>query len=234
MLVRPALPGLPKLARELRAAGRRPTAPHPAPPAGDDLRRGHRAGPELVPTGEELLAAVRELLGVAAEIGLIVDNLSSWRRRIGTRNDLCTAGCRDLCDRPGRPRPRLRHHRRRPRVRRRLPARAAARRDLAHVRQPAAAARRARPRPGRVPRLPGRRRLRRRVLGAGALRGACPRRGRRVRRAVPLLRPRPAAPRGAYVGGRSRRSCRERLRRRRRLRRPIRGRRHDYALFDCI
>ena len=39
---------------------------------------------------------MRELLAVAGEIGLTVDNLSSWRRRIGARNDLCAAGCRDL------------------------------------------------------------------------------------------------------------------------------------------
>jgi len=39
---------------------------------------------------------VRELLATAGEIGLTVDNLSSWRRRVGKRNDLCAAGCRDL------------------------------------------------------------------------------------------------------------------------------------------
>ena len=49
-----------------------------------------------MPTGDELLAAVRELLAVAGEVGLTVDNLPSWRRRIGARNDLCAAGCRDL------------------------------------------------------------------------------------------------------------------------------------------
>ena len=49
-----------------------------------------------MPSNEELLSAVRELLAVAAEIGLTVDNISSWRRRIGKRNDLCAAGCRDL------------------------------------------------------------------------------------------------------------------------------------------
>ncbi len=43
-----------------------------------------------------MLSAVRDLLAVAGEIGLTVDNLSSWRRRIGKRNDLCAAGCRDL------------------------------------------------------------------------------------------------------------------------------------------
>ena len=39
---------------------------------------------------------MRELLAVAGEIGLTVDNLPSWRRRVGARNDLCAAGCRDL------------------------------------------------------------------------------------------------------------------------------------------
>ena len=53
-------------------------------------------GLDLVPSGDELLAAVRDLLRVAAEIGLVVDNVPSWRRRLGTRNDLCAAGCKDL------------------------------------------------------------------------------------------------------------------------------------------
>jgi radical SAM protein with 4Fe4S-binding SPASM domain len=92
VLVRPALPGLPQLARELRAAGLGRL--HLIPP--------HQRGmtpdeaDDLVPTGDELLAAVRDLLAVAGEIGLTVDNLPGWRRRIGKRNDLCAAGCRDL------------------------------------------------------------------------------------------------------------------------------------------
>jgi mycofactocin biosynthetic radical S-adenosylmethionine protein MftC len=91
VLVRPALPGLSQLARELRTAGigrLHLILPH---------QQG--CGPEdddLVPPGEELLAAVRHLLATAAEVGLIVDNVPSWRRRIGKRNDLCAAGCRDL------------------------------------------------------------------------------------------------------------------------------------------
>jgi rSAM/selenodomain-associated transferase 1 len=91
VLVRPALPGLAQLARELRAAGMgrlHLILPH---------QQG--CGPEdddLVPPSEELLAAVRDLLATAAEVGLIVDNVPSWRRRIGKRNDLCAAGCRDL------------------------------------------------------------------------------------------------------------------------------------------
>jgi len=91
VLVRPALAGLAQLARELRAAGvgrLHLILPHQHGGVPDDLT--------LVPSGDELLAAVRELVAVAAEAGLIVDNLSSWRRRLGARNDLCAAGCRDL------------------------------------------------------------------------------------------------------------------------------------------
>jgi len=91
VLVRPALPGLTQLARELRAAGvgrLHLILPHQQGCGPDDL--------DLVPSGEELLAALRELLATAAEIGLVVDNIPSWRRRIGKRNDLCAAGCRDL------------------------------------------------------------------------------------------------------------------------------------------
>ena len=112
VLVRPALPGLAQLARELRAAGvsrlhlilphqRGMTCEPAANGARDRGGNGGSAGDgaglhELVPTGDELLAAVRELLAVAGEIGLTVDNLPSWRRRVGARNDLCAAGCRDL------------------------------------------------------------------------------------------------------------------------------------------
>ena len=97
VLVRPALPGLTQLARELREAGLgrlHLILPHQRGMTPDE------AG-DLVPAGDELLAAVRELLAVACEIGLTVDNLPSWRRRIGKRNDLCAAGCRDLSIDPG-------------------------------------------------------------------------------------------------------------------------------------
>jgi len=97
VLVRPALPGLTQLARELRAAGigrLHLILPHQAGGVGG-LAAEHDA-PELTPSGTELLAAVKELLVTAAEVGLVVDNVSSWRRRIGARNDLCAAGCRDL------------------------------------------------------------------------------------------------------------------------------------------
>ncbi len=91
VLVRPALPGLTQLARELRAAGisrLHLILPHQQGGLPDDL--------ELVPSGEEMLTTLRELLVTATEIGLVVDNISSWRRRLGSRNDLCASGCRDL------------------------------------------------------------------------------------------------------------------------------------------
>jgi uncharacterized protein len=91
VLVRPALPGLTQLARELRAAGigrLHLILPHQQGCGPDEL--------DMVPSGQELLAVLRKLLEVAVEIDLVVDNVSSWRRRIGARNDLCAAGCRDL------------------------------------------------------------------------------------------------------------------------------------------
>ena len=92
VLVRPALPGLPQLARELRAAG--VDRLHLILPHQRGMSR--EEADDLVPSGDEMLSAVRELLAVAGGIGLTVDNISSWRRRIGKRNDLCAAGCRDL------------------------------------------------------------------------------------------------------------------------------------------
>jgi radical SAM protein with 4Fe4S-binding SPASM domain len=108
VLVRPVLPGLAQLARELRAAGLSRLhliLPHQAggvaPPAPGRIGHGDPAtapdvGLDLVPSGNELLAAVRDLLRVTGEIGLMVDNVPSWRRRLGRRNDLCAAGCKDL------------------------------------------------------------------------------------------------------------------------------------------
>jgi radical SAM protein with 4Fe4S-binding SPASM domain len=91
VLVRPVLPGLPQLARELRQAGvgrLHLILPHE--------HGGVPAEPGLVPGEDELLAAVDALMTVAREVGLVVDNLPSWRRRVARRNDLCAAGCRDL------------------------------------------------------------------------------------------------------------------------------------------
>jgi radical SAM protein with 4Fe4S-binding SPASM domain len=112
VLVRPVLPGLTQLARELRAAGLRRLhliLPHQAGgvaaqagltecagPGGRGGRDVLDGGLDLVPSGDELRAAVRDLLRVAGEIGLVVDNVPSWRRRLGARNDLCAAGCKDL------------------------------------------------------------------------------------------------------------------------------------------
>jgi radical SAM protein with 4Fe4S-binding SPASM domain len=92
VLVSPALPGLAQLARELRAAG--VDRLHLILPHQRGMSR--EEADHLVPSNDELLSAVRGLLGVAGETGLTVDNLSSWRRRIGKRNDLCAAGCRNL------------------------------------------------------------------------------------------------------------------------------------------
>lgn len=97
VLVQPVLPGLTQLARELRAAGLSRLhliLPHQA--GGVAGVAAERDTPDLTPSGEELFAAVKELLVTAAEVGLVVDNIPSWRRRIGRRNDLCAAGCRDL------------------------------------------------------------------------------------------------------------------------------------------
>jgi radical SAM protein with 4Fe4S-binding SPASM domain len=97
VLVRPALPGLTQLARELRAAGLSRLhliLPHQA--GGVAGVAAAPDAPDLTPSGDELLTAVKELLVTAGEIGLTVDNISGWRRRIGARNDLCAAGCRDL------------------------------------------------------------------------------------------------------------------------------------------
>ena len=91
VLVRPALPGLTQLAHELREAGvgrLHLILPHQAGGAG--------GAPDLIPDAAEMLVAVRRLLTTAAAIGLTVDNLSAWRRRIGARNDFCASGCKDL------------------------------------------------------------------------------------------------------------------------------------------
>jgi len=96
VLVEPVLAGLPQLARELRQAGvgrLHLIFPHQhggLPASGDGV------GGSLVPGGGALLIAIEALLEVADEIGLVVDNLPSWRRRVGARNDFCASGCRDL------------------------------------------------------------------------------------------------------------------------------------------
>jgi radical SAM protein with 4Fe4S-binding SPASM domain len=91
VLLRPVLPTLPALAHELAAAGVQRLhliLPH--------QRGSLPANRDLIPTGVEMLAALRELLPAAQDAGPVVDNLSSWRRRLAAPEDLCTAGCRDL------------------------------------------------------------------------------------------------------------------------------------------
>ncbi len=95
VLVEPALAGLPQLARELRQAGvgrLHLIFPHQH----GALPGGSGAGGSLVPDGAALLAAIDRLVAVADRIGLVIDNLPSWRRRVGARNDFCASGCRDL------------------------------------------------------------------------------------------------------------------------------------------
>ena len=204
VLVRPALPGLTQLARELRAAGvsrLHLILPHQrgmtCEPATERDRAADRVDASWCRPATSCWPPCASCSRSPARSASPSTTWPSWRRRIGTAQRPVRRRLPRPLHRPGRPRARLRHHGRRPGLRGRLAARAAARGDLAHVQQPAAAARGARPRPGRVPRLPGRRRLRRRVLGAGALRGAGARRGRRLRRAVPVLRPGAPDARGA-------------------------------------
>lgn len=91
VLLRPTLPGLPALARELAHAGvtrLHLILPHQRGALLDD--------PGLVPSGAEMLDGLRRLMPVASELGLTVDNMAAWRRRLGQPQDFCTAGCRDL------------------------------------------------------------------------------------------------------------------------------------------
>ncbi len=91
VLLRPTLPGLPALARELRQAGvtrLHLILPHQRGALADD--------PRLVPSGAEMLDGLRRLMAAASELGLTVDNMAAWRRRLGQPQDFCTAGCRDL------------------------------------------------------------------------------------------------------------------------------------------
>jgi len=91
VLLRPTLPGLTALARELERVG--VTRLHLILP---HQRGGLAADLDLVPSGAEMLAGLRELVAVAGELDLTVDNLAAWRRRLAQPQDFCTAGCRDL------------------------------------------------------------------------------------------------------------------------------------------
>jgi radical SAM protein with 4Fe4S-binding SPASM domain len=91
VLLAPVLAGLSRMARTLRAEG--VTRLHLILPH-------HRGGlPEhldLVPDGAEMAAAVKALRRTAAEIGLVVDNVTAFKRRLNGAQDFCTCGCRDL------------------------------------------------------------------------------------------------------------------------------------------
>ncbi len=91
VLLRSTLPGLPELARELERAG--VTRLHLILP---HQRGGLPENLDLVPSGDEMLDGLRELLAVADRLDLVVDNLAAWRRRLQQPQDFCTAGCRDL------------------------------------------------------------------------------------------------------------------------------------------
>ena len=94
VLVEPVLAGLPQLARELRQAG--VGRLHLIFPHQHGGLPGDGGGGSLVADGAALLTALEGLLVVADQIGLVIDNLPSWRRRVGARNDFCASGCRDL------------------------------------------------------------------------------------------------------------------------------------------
>ncbi len=91
VLLAPVLPGLSNMARTLRAEG--VTRLHLILP---HQRGGLSDRRDLVPTGAEMAAAVRELSGAAAEIGLLVDNAAALKRRLRAPQDFCTCGCADL------------------------------------------------------------------------------------------------------------------------------------------
>ena len=79
------------MARELRRAGI--TRLHLILP---HQRGGLPENPDLLPSGAEMLAGLRQLVATADELDLEVDNLGAWRRRLERPQDFCTAGCRDL------------------------------------------------------------------------------------------------------------------------------------------
>ena len=221
VLLRSTLPGLPVLARELERAG--VTRLHLILP---HQRGGLPENLDLVPSGDEML---------------------SWPARASRRRRPARPGRRQPGglapptpaatgllhgrlpgpgDRPLRQSLRLHDHRGRSGLRGRRPAARLARAHLAIVAGAAPAARRAGAGPGRVRRLSRGRRLRRRVLDAGPLRGPRARSAGRPGRAFPVLRRgapglRRAHERAAGGGGRRR----LRLFGRRRLRRPGRRRR---------
>lgn len=88
VLLRPVLPTLPDLARELARDG--VLAMHLILP---HQRGGLADRADMVPSGDELLAAIRALESTATEVGVAVDNLAAWKARLRAPRDLCGAGC---------------------------------------------------------------------------------------------------------------------------------------------
>jgi radical SAM protein with 4Fe4S-binding SPASM domain len=87
----PVLPVLPEMTRIIRRAGI--TRLHLILPH----HRGAVTGStDLVPSGEEMLRAMRALYETAREIDLFVDNVPAWKRRLKAPQDFCAAGCKDL------------------------------------------------------------------------------------------------------------------------------------------
>ncbi len=91
VVLRPVLPGLPEMARLVRAAG--VTRLHLIFPHD---RGGLPDAPELIPSSEEMLQGVRALETAAGEVDLFVDNIPAWRRRLKAPLDFCASGCKDL------------------------------------------------------------------------------------------------------------------------------------------
>jgi radical SAM protein with 4Fe4S-binding SPASM domain len=89
--LKPVLPGLPEMARLIRAAG--VTRLHLIFPHD---RGGLPDVPDLIPSGAEMLQGLHDLQVAADEVDLFVDNIPAWRRRLKAPQDFCNAGCKDL------------------------------------------------------------------------------------------------------------------------------------------
>lgn len=91
VMLRPVLPGLPEMARLVRAAG--VTRLHLIFPHD---RGGLPDAPDLVPSGAEMLSGLRALQAAADAAGLLIDNVPAWRRRLEAPQDFCASGCKDF------------------------------------------------------------------------------------------------------------------------------------------
>ncbi|MHB8867775.1 MAG: DUF2064 domain-containing protein [Thermoleophilia bacterium] len=88
VLLRPVLPTLPAFVRELARHGVATLhliLPH--------QRGGLADQTHLVPSGDELLPAVRALEEAASKVGVTIDNLAAWKGRLRVPRDFCGAGC---------------------------------------------------------------------------------------------------------------------------------------------